>query len=123
MLFRSLAVSTPAAEGFEFALSPGERPRLWIDLVTSVVMEPDPKTYRLVQGGNILFETAKRSEMLEQAEFHLAYAIIAETRRKGISGKARRYAGAAITLACLGAFWLGALSLLSIAIYLDMLKF
>ena len=36
-------------QAFGLALSPGEALRLRIDLITAVVMEPGPKTYRLVE--------------------------------------------------------------------------
>src|SRR5262245_28849469 len=38
-----------AASFIDLALVPGDPPRLWIDLISSVVMAPDPRTYRLVQ--------------------------------------------------------------------------
>ena len=47
---------------------PGEPPRLWIDLVTSVLMEPDYRTYRIQQEfadrRSILLETSRQDEAL-----------------------------------------------------------
>ena len=44
-----VAASPEAGETFDLALSPDDAPRLWIDIITAVVMEPGPKTYRLVE--------------------------------------------------------------------------
>ena len=45
-----LITATPeAANVFDLALVPGEPPRLWIDLISFVEMEPDYRTYRLQQ--------------------------------------------------------------------------
>src|SRR5262245_42341701 len=45
-----LVTSRPEAEAFfELALVPGDPPRLWLDFITSVVMAPDPRTYRLIE--------------------------------------------------------------------------
>jgi hypothetical protein len=64
-----LAADPRARSLFDVVLMPGEPPRLWIDLVSSVAMEPNPQTYRLTQdragGRDLLFETADRSEMVE----------------------------------------------------------
>ncbi len=67
-----IAHSQEARQMFDLALAPGEPPKLWIDLITFVVMEPDYQTYRLVQdnhaGREILLETADRPEMVETAQ-------------------------------------------------------
>ena len=53
----------------ELSAKPDDEPRLWIDLVTSVVMAPDPATYRLVRDGEAgretLCETQSRAEMAD----------------------------------------------------------
>ncbi len=41
-LMPSVAASPLARDLFDLALIPGEPPRLWIDLITHVEMEPDP---------------------------------------------------------------------------------
>ena len=126
-----VAASPEAGWAFELALAPGDPPRLWIDLITSVVMEPDPKTYRLVQHGqsgrDTLFETADRAEMVQQVKLTMAHAIIANRRQGAASGleqgNGRRYSAASLALAGLGGFSLGALALLGAAIYLEILSF
>src|SRR5436305_446464 len=60
-----VASKREAEEFFDLALVPGDPPRLWIDLATSVVMAPDPRTYRLVEdshvGRDTLLETQDRA--------------------------------------------------------------
>ena len=47
---RPLVESSPEARDlFDIALVPGEQPKLWIDLISFVVMEPDHRTYRFLQ--------------------------------------------------------------------------
>ncbi len=125
-----VAASPEASEIFELALAPGATPRLWIDLATSVVMEPDPKTYRLVQHGegsrDTLFETADRAEMVRQIKLVMAHRIIGRRRRPVVpgpdSGQARRYRAVALVLAGLTGFSIGALTVLGAAIYWELLK-
>ena len=70
---------------FDLALLSGDSPRLWVDLITSIVMEPDPKTYRLVQdsqsGRDILLETVERPVMVEHLKQLMAHRIIARNRQ------------------------------------------
>jgi hypothetical protein len=44
-----LGANVQARAFFDLTVQPGVRPKLWIDLISSVVMEPDPRSYRLVQ--------------------------------------------------------------------------
>jgi len=80
-----LAQNALAKPLFNLNLEPGEIPRLWLGLSSSIVMEPDPKTYRLVQmteaKRETLFETADAAAMKGFALRHMAYQII-EQRRK-----------------------------------------
>lgn len=70
---------------FNLNLEPGETPRLWLGLTSSIVMEPDPKTYRLVNmteaARETLFETTDMLAMKGFALRHMAFQII-EQRRK-----------------------------------------
>lgn len=74
-----------APKMFNLALLPGEPPRLWIDLVTSVVMEPDHRTYRLMQdlewGREILLETTKREEIVKFLRVYLAHRLVQRERQ------------------------------------------
>lgn len=122
-----VAAAPEAREAFELALAPGDTPRLWIDLITSVVMEPDPKTYRLMRDGHGVFETADRAEMVQQVKLAMAHGIIARTRRAaglGLrNGIGAGYPAVALIAAGLGGFALGALALAVSGIYLKMFNF
>jgi hypothetical protein len=62
-----VAANAEAKALFDLNLQVGEAPKLWLDLISSVVMEPDPRTYRLVQDQEnrreTLYESTKISEM------------------------------------------------------------
>ncbi len=107
-----------ATESFELSLTPGETPRLWIDLVSSIVMEPDPKTYRVVQDGQSLFETADRAEMVAWVRRFAAHGMIARARQKAQLRLKRRtgggYSTASLFLAGATGFALGAMVLLAL---------
>lgn len=67
-LNRFLAEKPGFARFSDIQLVAGEPPKLWIDLVTSVVMEPDYRTYRVQQEfadrRSILIETSRQDEAL-----------------------------------------------------------
>ena len=81
-----ILANTEAASFVDLALVPGDPPRLWIDLITSIVMAPDPRTYRLVQDGQsgrqTLLETADRQEMIDRVKQHIAHRLVAREREK-----------------------------------------
>ncbi len=120
-----------APEVLELTLVPGDVPRLWVDLITFVVMEPDPKTYRLVQHGEgsreVLLETADRAEMVRQVKLVLAHGAISRKRREGqlrlTPERGRGYPAAALIFAGLGGLVLGVLASIGGAICLRMLPF
>jgi hypothetical protein len=125
-----IAHSGEARQMFDLALAPGEPPKLWIDLITFVVMEPDYRTYRLVQdnqaGREILHESAERPEMVERLKHYMAHRIIARERQMAATLPAAQPAGfsaSAVILAWLSGFALGILTLLLLAILLGILKF
>ena len=125
------SVVTASPGTLELALEAGQVPRLWIDLITFVVMEPDPKTYRLAQhseaGREIILETADRAEMVQQVKLILAHGAIARKRRAGASrlthGKSRGYSAVALALAWFGGLGFGALTSLGAVICLRILTF
>jgi hypothetical protein len=125
-----IAHSPEARQMFDLALVPGEPLKLWIDLITFVVMEPDYRTYRLVQdtqaGRDILHETADRPEMVERLKQHMAHRIIARERQMAATlpaGQRAGFSASALILAWLSGFVLGILALLISAILLGILKF
>ena len=126
-----VAASPEARQAFDLALVAGDNPRLWIDLITSVIMEPDPRTYRLVLDGHngreTLFETADRAEMVEKIKVHMAHGIIARWRKAAVpvieGAGAVGYSADSLILAWLAGLSLGALALLGYLIYLNILHF
>ena len=78
---------------FELSVSTGATPRLWVDLISSVVMEPDPKHYRLVQDltdtREIVFETEDLAEMQTYLTRFLAHRLVAEEREKAMRRRAK----------------------------------
>ena len=127
-----LVAATPeAAQVFDLALVPGEPPRLWIDLISFVEMEPDYRTYRLQQdnqaGREALFESANRAEMANYLKSYLAHRMIARERQivraAPLSQPAARFTTAAVIYAWFNGLILGLLALLVAAISLGKLKF
>ena len=126
-----IAATPEAANVFDLALVPGEPPRLWVDLISFVVMEPDYRTYRLQQdnqaGREVLFETSDRAEMLNYLKTYLAHRMIARERQivmaAPVSQPAARYSTGAIIYAWFNGLILGFLALLLAAISLGKLKF
>ena len=85
-----VAASADAKALFDLNVQAGEAPKLWLDLISAVVMEPDPRTYRLVQDQDsrreTLFETANINEMSAHIVKYLAYRIVAhEKMARGLS--------------------------------------
>ncbi len=127
---RRLALQTPETAPFgELVLMPGDPPKLWIDLITYVVMQPDPRTYCLVQDSNeghhVLLETGSRPEMCRKVTELIAHRAV--VRQRAIAGQppmshqAGRYGSAALWLAWLSGFSLGALALFVVGIVLSRL--
>lgn len=69
----------------DLRFSPGEDPRLYIDLVTSVVILPDAHTFRLSQDRDsrreTLLETGNPAEMTRHILKYVAHRLIARERR------------------------------------------
>jgi hypothetical protein len=126
-----ISATPEASKLFDLALVPGEPPRLWIDLISSIVMEPDYRTYRLVQdnqgGREALFETSNRAEMLGYLKTYLAHRMIVRERSvvqaPPVFRPADLYSSGAIIYAWLSGFMLGLLVLLVAAILLGKLRF
>ncbi|MFO1147256.1 MAG: hypothetical protein U1E62_02685 [Alsobacter sp.] len=65
----------PGADMFDLALVPGEKPRLFVDIVAHVEMSRDGKTYRLLQtlrtGRMLLLETGDPSAVVDAVAAYL----------------------------------------------------
>lgn len=70
----------------DLVLVPGEPPKLWIDLVTSVVMEPHFRSYRIQQEFPdklmVLLETTRQDEALRFLEAYLKERSRQPVRRR-----------------------------------------
>lgn len=120
-----LVKALPAATDlFDLALVSGEPPRLWIDLITYVVMEPDPRTFRLLQdrqdNRELLFESSDIGEMAAAVRRHMAHRLVARERQgaavtphQPTSG----YSMGSLMLAWTSGFAFGALVLMGLAIF------
>jgi len=68
----------------ELALVNGETPRLWLDLVSYVVMAADQQHWRLVQdtmdGREIIFETDQLDELVEFLRKFIAHRAVQRER-------------------------------------------
>jgi hypothetical protein len=66
-------------ERFDFAISNGSQPRLWIDVTAHVVMAPDRRTYRFVRdtrlGRVVLKEATERQAIAEAVTTYVATRI------------------------------------------------
>jgi len=99
---------------FDLSLHSGEVPRLWLGLNSFVVMEPDPKTYRLEQiteaGRATLFETVSIEAMRQFTLKHLAYGAVAQAIKpvpaKPIETTALSHGFSLLELATVGALCL-----------------
>jgi hypothetical protein len=81
-----------ASELFDLALVPGEAPRLWIDLISFVEMEPDYRTYRFYIDGEkertAQFETADRAKMVTHLTNYFAHKLVlAEKTRSKVAAE------------------------------------
>jgi hypothetical protein len=85
-----VAASAEAKALFDLNVQAGEVPKLWLDLISSVVMEPNPRTYRLMQDQEnrreTLFESTHINEMSAHIVKYLAHRIVAhEKMTRGLS--------------------------------------
>lgn len=84
MLQPQLKMNNDTNSFFELSVQSGEKPKLWLDLISAIEMEPDPKTYRLVQGKQgareSLFETRDAELMAAFALKYLAHRLIAQDK-------------------------------------------
>lgn len=123
----------PMAEGFsDLTLQPGETPRLWIDLISFVVVEPDTRSFRLEQDREgrreLLHETADLDDMSRVLLKYIAHRVIAREKLATSGPATERESMQGYNLGEMTYVWftgaaLGVLTLLVAAILLGMLKF
>ena len=119
------------AEKFvDLQLLGGDAPRLWIDLVTYVVMAPTARQYRLVRdrqdSSEILFESEDRAAMREKITAYIAGRIVARERHLPpdvMIGESRdskseqKYSSAALLLAWFSGVLLGIIGLFAFGVW------
>lgn len=116
-----------AKKFFDLAVVQGDPPRLWIDLITAVVMDPNPRTYRLYQdtqdGRETLFETENRGEMVEKIKTYMAHRLVTRERQMAAQaldpGRPQGFSAAALILAWLSGLVIGALGLFAASVMLS----
>lgn len=83
-LKRELAGHDEALSLFELNVQDAEKPKLWLDLISFIEMEPNPKTYRLMQDGPqgraCQFESSDAAAMQAQALRHMAHRLVAHDK-------------------------------------------
>ena len=130
-LLPQLRDNAQAQAMFELNVQDGDRPRLWIDLVSAVEMWPDPKTYALTQHRDghreTLFETRDLQEMQRFALGYLAHRMVAK-ERMAAGLRERRVGGPRYSLSEMIYVWLtgllfGVLGLVAWALATGHLKF
>jgi hypothetical protein len=102
---------------FEFSLTDGENPRLWIDMTTFVRMGRDRRTYEMVRdtrlGRTLVLETDQRQKMAMAVTDYVAERIIERDQAMAGDRKLLRQAPEKATVAERGssvkwkAVWLG----------------
>ena len=111
----------------DLALVPGTPPRLWIDMVSYVVMAPDPRTYRFCRdtsgGQRVLFETTDRAEVAEKITAYIAHRVIDRERHivepvRDLRPARQPYGWGALLLAWLSGFSLGVLVVVLITVWI-----
>ena len=103
-----------------------ETPRLWIDLISYVVMEPDSRTFSFMvdrqDSSELLFETSKREDMHKFVVDYVAHRII-ERERAAASQRLEakpangEYSTAGLWLAWLSGFLLGVIALFAFGLW------
>jgi hypothetical protein len=128
-LLPAVQASPEARELFDLTLLPGEPPKLWVDLTSYVLMEPDHRTYRFLQDRQdrreILFESPDREQVAAAIRRHMAHRLVARERQAASLPPAMAHAGysaASLILVWILGLVFGALAVLAV-LYEGLLKF
>lgn len=124
-----IAEKPGAGDVTDLAIDGDDPYRLWIDVLSYVIMEPDPRTYRFVQDTEeerqLIFESKDRAEMAREITEYVAHRMIEQERlrrqREPASGDGARagYSGLSLFFAWICGLALGVLSLFIIWISLN----
>jgi len=95
-------------------------PRLWIDNISYIVMEPDPRTYRLMRqeeaGHETILETRDIAEMVAKVREYASHALIEAQRGERASERGGLRITSPMLMAWLTGFTFGVLLLLIVGI-------
>lgn len=119
----------PASDSlFVCAVVPGDPPRLWIDMISYVVVGADGRTFKFVMnarsGREVLAESAEISEISGHVVNYIAHRLIDFERAGAVppvggSGRAQgRYNSATVALALGCGFAVGALVVFAVTVML-----
>jgi hypothetical protein len=127
-LIKALPENSDILNLVDLRFEPGEEPRLFIDLVTSVAIEPDAHTYRLSQDRDYrretLLDTGNTDEMTRHILKYVAHRLIARERRNLTTPAPRPvWDGSMLLMSWLVAAVAGAVIFAAIAKYLGKLVF
>lgn len=129
-LLPAVQASTEARELFDLTLLPGEPPKLWVDLTSYVLMEPDHRTYRFLQDRQdrreILFESPDREQAAAAIRRHMAHRLVARERQLASLPPppvGTGYSSAALYFVWISGFVFGALAVLAAALYTGVLTY
>ena len=129
LIAKKLASDSKLTELFELNVQPGVKPKLWIDLISAVVMEPDPKTFRLTQdselGREVLLETAELGQMADYVVRYLAQRAVLQERAvpRKVTAAPAPYSSRDMIYIWLTGCVFGAMVFLTIAMYLKKITF
>lgn len=97
-------------------MADGFPPRLWIDNISYIVMEPDPRTYRLMRqeqaGHETVLETRDMSEMVSKVREYASHALIEAQRGEQSSESSGLRITSPMVMAWLTGFTFGVLAVL-----------
>ncbi len=117
---------------FDLTVLPGVKPKLWVDLISSVVMEPDPRSFRLIQdrekNSETVFETPSEAEMVNYLTRYLAHRLVSHDKLVASVPPAETMPNSGYSLADMIYVWVtgclfGVMTLLTLAMYLGKLHF
>ncbi len=117
---------------FDLVVQPGAKPKLWVDLISSVVMEPDPRSFRLIQdrekNTETVFETTVEAEMVDFLTRYLAHRLVLHDKLVASVPTAEVKPNSVYSLADMIYVWatgclFGVMTLLTLAMYLGKLHF
>jgi hypothetical protein len=127
-LIKALPENSDILNLVDLRFEPGEEPRLFVDLVTSVSIEPDAHTFRLSQDRDYrretLLETGHVDDMCRHILKYVAHRLIARERRgAAMTAPDTTWDWPTLVLGWLAAAAAGAMIFATIAKYLGKLNF